>query len=76
MIGPQGVLDVANMTGTLPQSRDRRLHVPPALLEAPEGLSDVSFVDRFGGLDETAYREAVLKIDRMLAQQGRLAPSN
>ena len=42
--------------------------LPQALLREPEGLSETSFVDRYGGLDRKHYREAVIAIDRVLAQ--------
>lgn len=45
--------------------------LPEALLQAPEGLSDTSFVQRFGSLERKHYREAVSRIDRILAQQRR-----
>jgi hypothetical protein len=41
--------------------------LPQALLHSPEGLSDASFVGRYGGLDRERYREAVVAIDRTLA---------
>jgi uncharacterized protein YfiM (DUF2279 family) len=43
--------------------------LPEPLLLAPEALSDASFIERFGSLDEEAYREAVSHIDMLLAQQ-------
>jgi hypothetical protein len=46
--------------------------LPKALLTAPEGLSDAAFADRFGALDQKAYRDAVSMIDQVLAQQRAL----
>ncbi|HEY0113403.1 MAG TPA: hypothetical protein VGB59_09675 [Allosphingosinicella sp.] len=45
--------------------------LPAALLKAPEGLSGASFVARFGTLDRKHYRDAVSRIDRILAEQRR-----
>ncbi len=42
--------------------------LPISLLEKPEGLSEASFVERFGSLEGENYREAVAAIDRILAQ--------
>jgi len=42
--------------------------LPKLLLEAPEGLSNASFVQRFGRLEQKNYVEAVSRIDRILAQ--------
>ena len=41
--------------------------LPQGLLHNPEGLSDASFIDRYGGLDRERYRQAVVSIDRALA---------
>lgn len=41
--------------------------LPRPLLEVPEGLSDVDFDARFGGIDAERYRRAVTWIDRQLA---------
>lgn len=41
--------------------------LPAALLEAPEGLSEVDFAARFGGIEAERYRRAVAWIDRQLA---------
>jgi hypothetical protein len=41
--------------------------LPDALVQAPEGISDVDFVANFGGLDERRYRDAVNRIDQHLA---------
>ncbi|MDQ3481832.1 MAG: YfiM family protein, partial [Pseudomonadota bacterium] len=49
--------------------------LPKALLEAPEGLSDASFVQRFGNLEQRRYREAVSRIDRTLSQQRPRLPN-
>lgn len=43
--------------------------LPTALLRAPEGLPEASFVDRFGSLDRETYRRAIATIDRMLARE-------
>jgi hypothetical protein len=53
---------------SLGQATDEDL-LPAALLQGPEGLSDVSFVDRYGALDRERYRRAVAAIDRTLASQ-------
>jgi hypothetical protein len=45
--------------------------LPKALLQAPEGLSDTSFTERFGSLEQPQYRATVAHIDRVLAQQRR-----
>ena len=45
--------------------------LPKALLKAPEGLSARSFGRRFGSLEQIEYREAISRIDRLLAQQTR-----
>lgn len=42
--------------------------LPKALLKAPEGLSNAAFADRFGALDQEGYREAVSRIELVLAQ--------
>lgn len=41
--------------------------LPDTLVEAPEGLSDVDFSRRFGGIEAERYRRAVAWIDRQLA---------
>jgi hypothetical protein len=43
--------------------------LPRTLLRAPEGLSDVSFQERFGTLERKRYRDAITQIDRTLAQR-------
>jgi hypothetical protein len=43
--------------------------LPNDLLQAPEGLSDATFVHRFGNLEQRNYREAVSSIDRTLRKQ-------
>lgn len=58
----------AEATADLGRITDNEL-LPEALLERPEGLSDASFVDRFGALDRERYRQAVASIDRTLARQ-------
>jgi hypothetical protein len=45
--------------------------LPKALLQAPEGLSQASLGARFGDRGDTRYRNAVSKIDRILAQRRR-----
>lgn len=45
--------------------------LPVELLQGPEGLSDMIFVDRFGSLDQEKYRAAVAWIDRKLAENQR-----
>lgn len=45
--------------------------LPDVLARAPEGLSDVEFVGRFGSLDERRYRDAVSRIDRQLGHWSR-----
>lgn len=42
--------------------------LPAKLLDGPEGLTEGSFVDRFGSLDRERYRQAIVAIDRELAQ--------
>lgn len=44
--------------------------LPDTLVEAPEGLSDVDFSRRFGGIEAERYRRAVAWIDRQLAAAG------
>ena len=41
--------------------------LPRALLRVPEGLSEATFVDRFGSLDQENYRRAIATIDQQLA---------
>lgn len=41
--------------------------LPAPLTRAPEGLSDVEFIDRFGGVESARYRQAIEVIDRHLA---------
>jgi hypothetical protein len=43
--------------------------LPVALLQAPEGLSEATFVDRFGSLDQQNYRRAIAAIDQELARR-------
>lgn len=43
--------------------------LPGTLVQAPEGLSDAEFIDRFGGVDAQRYSRAVDWIDRQLAAQ-------
>lgn len=66
-------LDPATAAATKDQlSRATEEYMLPAvLLQAPEGLSDASFVARFGSLEQNPYREAISQIDRILAQQRR-----
>ncbi len=42
--------------------------LPEILVRGPEGLEEDQFVDSFGALDETRYREAVRLIDRNLGR--------
>ncbi len=41
--------------------------LPETLLRGPEGLSEQSFVDRYGSLDRDRYKQAIVAIDRELA---------
>ena len=43
--------------------------LPKALLKAPEGLTDAAFSARYGSLERKKYREAVSRIDQILAQR-------
>lgn len=43
--------------------------LPKPILAAPEGLSSASFVDRFGGLNNRKYQEAIHHIDAVLASE-------
>ena len=45
--------------------------LPEVLLQSPEGWSDSAFVQRFGSLEREHYRDAVSRIDRILAEQRR-----
>jgi hypothetical protein len=58
----------AEATLELGRATDEYL-LPEALLERPEGLSDSSFMNRFGALDRERYKQAVASIDRTLAGQ-------
>ena len=49
--------------------------LPELLLEGPEGLSDASFIERYGNLEERDYREAVARIDTLLALQRQTPPN-
>jgi len=49
---------------------------PEPLLQAPERLSDASFLQRFGSLEQEDYCEALSRIDRILAQQTKQPPPN
>jgi hypothetical protein len=65
----------AQESAQLSRATDEDL-LPRVLLERPEGLSDASFVDRFGALDRARYRQAVASIDRALARQRSEAPNS
>lgn len=56
--------------GALGRATDEDL-LPASLLQAPQGLSEASFVDRFGSLDRERYRQAVAAIDQTLARAER-----
>jgi hypothetical protein len=43
--------------------------LPPGLLKGPEGLSEGAFVEQFGSLDRMNYKDAVSRIDAMLARE-------
>jgi len=62
---------VANAVSELGRVTEDDL-LPPALLQAPEGLSEASFADSFSSLDRERYREAVASIDQALALQRSL----
>ncbi|WP_126174502.1 hypothetical protein [Altericroceibacterium xinjiangense] len=59
------VKTASQTTRELSTARDNDL-LPSSLLEAPEGLSNASFADRFGSLEERKYRQAIAHIDGIL----------
>jgi hypothetical protein len=58
----------AETVNTLRRATDADL-LPEALLQEPEGLSEATFVNRFGSLDQERYRRAVVSIDQTLTRE-------
>lgn len=59
----------ADMAGRLSTATPAQI-LPPALLHAPEGLSDDRFQAAYGGINDPRYTEAVDGIDATLDRQG------